>query len=188
MSVDEVERIQQLTDVANDYLRGIGEDEDIHTLFSSPTFTDVTASRLVDDIRNKWQVDVDLRADAVGCVLLVDLLLFDIAVGNLTDNARKFGRNRNAVRIKVGAEGGSVIFDVTDDGPGIPVNEAQKVFCQFYKIDGNQTNAVEGCGLGLYVTKRIAKAHGGSAKVLSQSPSTLRLAFPLNTLSGATDA
>jgi len=188
MSADEVERIHQLTGVANDYLRGIGEYEDIHALFSSPTLTDVEVSSLVDDIRNKWEVDVDLRAGAAGCVLGVDLLLFDIAIGNLIDNARKFGRTRNAVRIKVGAEGGSVIFDVTDDGPGIPANEAHKVFRQFYKVDGNQTNAVEGCGLGLYVTRRIAKAHGGSAQVLSQSPSTLRLAFPLNTSSGNTDA
>lgn len=188
MSADEVERIHQLAGVANDYLRGISEYEDIHALFSSPTLTNVTVSRLVEDIRNKWQVAVDCQADAYGSVLPVDLLLFDIAIGNLIDNGRKFGRDRNAVRIKVAAESGSVIFDVTDDGAGIPATEAQKVFQQFYKTDGNKTNAVEGCGLGLYVTRRIAKAHGGSAEVVSQSPSTLRLAFPLTATSGATDA
>lgn len=188
MSTDEVERIHQLTGLASEYLRGIGEYEDMHALFSSPTLTDVEVSSLVDDIRNKWQVDVDLRAGADSCALRVDLLLFDIAIGNLIDNARKFGRTRNAVRIKVGAEGGYMIFDVTDDGPGIPANEAQKVFRQFYKIDGNQTNAVKGCGLGLYVTRRIAQVLGGSTQVLSQRPSTLRLVFPMNTSSGDTDA
>jgi signal transduction histidine kinase len=188
MSVDEVECIYQLTGIANDYLRGIGEYEDIHALFCSPTLTDIKVASLVDDIRNKWQVNVDLQADADGCALPVDLLLFDIAIGNLIDNARKFGRTLNAVRIKVGAEDGTVIFDVTDDGPGIPDTEAQKVFRQFYKTDGNQTNSIEGCGLGLYVARRIAEAHGGSAHVLSQRPSTLRLAFPLNSSSGDTDA
>lgn len=188
MSADEVERIHQLTGVANDYLRGISEYEDIHALFSSPTLTNVTVSRLVEDIRNKWQVAVDLQADAYGTVLPVDLLLFDIAIGNLIDNARKFGRNRNAVRVRVAAESGSMIFDVTDDGTGIPSTEAQKVFQQFYKTDGYQKNALEGCGLGLYVTRRIAQAHGGSAEVASQSPSTLRLTFPLTATSGATDA
>lgn len=187
MSAAEVERIHQLTDVACDYLREISEYEDIHALFNCPTLTAAELSRLVDDIRNKWQVDVHVQVNAQRCVLPVDLLLFDIAISNLIDNARKFGCNRKAVQIIVRATGGFVIFDVTDDGPGIPPGEAKKVFRQFYKVDGNQTNAVNGCGLGLYVARRVAEAHGGTIEVHSQSPSTLRIALPLNTLSGGAD-
>lgn len=188
MSATEVERIHQLTGVANDYLRGIDEYEDIDAIASNPTLTMVEISLLVEDVRNKWQVDFLVQAKAAACIVPIDLLLFDIAIGNLIDNAQKFGKNRNAVQIKVGTENGLVYFDVFDDGPGIPPSESQRVFSQFYKIDGSQANVFEGCGLGLYVARRIAEAHGGTVEVHSQSPSTLRFALPLATLSGAANA
>lgn len=187
MSGAEVERIHQLTALANDYLRGIGDYEDIHALLDSPTLTEVRLSGLIDDIRNKWQVTIHASDEAAGAALGVDLLLFDIAIGNLIENAGKFGRNYGniEVRVEVGAQ--DVSFDVTDDGPGIPLSEAETVFRQFYKIDSTQTNAIKGCGLGLYVARRIAETHGGTCRVVSRQPSTLRLSFPMSPERGNTN-
>lgn len=178
MNLDEVDRIHQLICVTSDYLHGIGEYEDIHTLFNSPTLIVAELSSLVVDLRNKWQVTVHVPDEAALMKIPVDLLLFDIAVGNLIENARKFGATPNAVQININTEKDFVIFDVIDDGPGIPPDEAEKVFQQFYKIDITQTSPVKGCGLGLYVVQRVAKAHGGSCQVLAQRPSTIRLSFP----------
>ena len=187
MSGAEVERIHQLTALANDYLRGIGDYEDIHALLDSPTLTEVRLSGLIDDIRNKWQVTIHASDETAGASLGVDLLLFDIAIGNLIENAGKFGRNYGniEVRVEVGAQ--DVSSDVTDDGPGIPLSEAETVFRQFYKIDSTQTNAIKGCGLGLYVARRIAETHGGTCRVVSRQPSTLRLSFPMSPERGNTD-
>ena len=116
--------------------------------------------------------------------LALEAVLFDIAIGNLLENALKFGLDPAAVQVSVRAENNHILFDVVDDGPGIPPSESEKVFQQFYKIDGQQTNPLKGCGLGLHVAQRVAKAHGGTVQVSSQTPSTLRLSLPFNSSSG----
>ena len=82
----------------------------------------------------------------------------------------------------------SAEFNVIDDGAGIPPREAQNVFQQFYKIDADQSNAVMGCGLGLYVARRVAEALGGTCEVKSQQPSTISLALPALIGSGGNNA
>lgn len=188
MSPDEVTRVDQLIRVATDYLREIGEYEDIHALFDTPTRTGVDVHTLIEDIRNKWAVPVVASPEADGTRVCVDLLLFDVAVGNLIENAQKFGAGRTEVRVALGPADGSVIFDVIDNGPGIPPHEADRVFRQFYKIEADRTTATGGCGLGLYVARRIAEAHGGGCRVLSQTPSTLRLSVPRATAEGGANA
>lgn len=179
MPQDDIARLHDLTKVANTYLHDIAEYEDIHALFDQPNLTQVKVSRLIDDIRRKWSVPVEPQGDVESATLSVDLLLFDVAIGNLIENAQKFGRSKAGVAVTVQARSGYVIFNVADDGDGIPSREAKKVFQQFYKSDQTGANAVLGCGLGLYVVHRIAMAHGGSSRVASQKPSVLRLSFPL---------
>jgi signal transduction histidine kinase len=188
MSADEVTRVDQLIRVATHYLREIGDYEDIHALFDSPTRTGVNVYNLIEDIRNKWGVPVVASPEADETRVAVDLLLFDIAIGNLIENAQKFGEGRAEVRVGLAPGDGSVIFDVIDNGPGIPPREADRVFRQFYKIEADRTATSGGCGLGLYVTRRIAEAHGGGCYVLSQTPSTLRLSVPRATAEGGANA
>lgn len=178
MSTDDVEHIYRLTCAANEYLRGISDYEDIHALFDNPTVEEVSVSRLIDDIENKWRIDVEGLPTVKATRTLVDLLLFDVAIGNLLENAQKYGSSRTNVAMKVELVKGSINFDVVDDGAGIPPSETEKVFQQFYKIDGVGTNAVIGCGLGLYMARRIAEVLGGTCEVVSQEPSTMRLSLP----------
>ena len=180
MSPEEVQRVHQLTSTANDYLQGIADYEDIHALFANPTLIEVRVSSLIADVRNKWLVTIHASNEAREAPLALDLLLFDIAIGNLIENARKFGKTADAMKVGVHINATEVSFDVTDDGPGIPPSEAEKVSRQFYKINNQQTNAIKGCGLGLYVVRRIAEAHGGALLVVSQHPSTLRLSLPIS--------
>ena len=59
-------------------------------------------------------------------------------------------------------------FAVTDEGPGIPPEEHQKIFDAFYQIDGSSTREHGGTGLGLSIVKRLVEAHGGKVWVESQ--------------------
>lgn len=178
MSTEGVEHIYQLTRVANKYLQGISDYEDIHAIFDNPTIEEVSVSHLVDDIKNKWQIDIEVLPTVKATRTQADLLLFDVAIGNLLDNAHKYGSNRDNVAVKVDLVKGWINFDVVDDGAGVPLCETENVFQQFYMIDGLETNAVTGCGLGLYVVRRIAETLGGRCEVVSQKPSTLRLSLP----------
>ncbi|MHB8658860.1 MAG: sensor histidine kinase [Solirubrobacteraceae bacterium] len=58
-----------------------------------------------------------------------------------------------------------VRFTVTDDGPGIPSPERDRVFERFHRTDGSRARIAGGAGLGLAIVRAIAEAHGGSVRV-----------------------
>jgi len=80
-------------------------------------------------------------------------------VSNLVDNALRYTPNHGHVTLSVSSREGHVLLRVTDDGPGIPPTERDKVFQRFYRILG--TGNTEGSGLGLCIVREIALAHGG---------------------------
>jgi len=77
---------------------------------------------------------------------------------NLVANAVKFGtRARILVR-----DGARLEISVCDDGPGIPVEELEKVFEPFYRLESSRNRDTGGTGLGLSIARDVAQAHGGS--------------------------
>ncbi len=80
------------------------------------------------------------------------------AFQNLADNAIKYGKRVDIALQRVD-KGFVVMF--TDDGPGIPDDEYQKVFEPFYRVDPSRNRDTGGVGLGLAVTRSVIRAHGG---------------------------
>jgi len=81
------------------------------------------------------------------------------AVGNLLDNAAKYGPPGGVVEVRVRA--GDVA--VRDHGPGVPGAEAPFVFDRFYRGDGARGR--QGSGLGLAIVRQVAESHGGGVTV-----------------------
>ncbi len=108
-------------------------------------------------------------------------LLFD-AVANLVDNAIKHGRDAGQVTVEVTQSDGGAAISVSDDGPGIPVNECQHVFKRFYRLE--RSRRTPGNGLGLSLVAAVARLHGASIDMLDNAPGLkFRLRFPRPTLS-----
>jgi signal transduction histidine kinase len=80
------------------------------------------------------------------------------AVANLVDNAVKYG---GAARVSIVPEPGRVMIVVDDDGPGIPVEDHEKVFAPFYRHEPARDPAHAGVGLGLSIARTVAREHGG---------------------------
>lgn len=74
------------------------------------------------------------------------------AVGNLIDNAIKFG---GEAEVALADEGGHAVVRVMDRGPGIPAAERDKVVQPFYRIEGSRNPASGGTGLGLAIVQRL---------------------------------
>jgi signal transduction histidine kinase len=79
---------------------------------------------------------------------------------NLVGNAIKF-TDAGEVSIVAGARNGQFAVSVTDTGPGIPLDQQDRIFEQFHQVDSSLTKAKGGTGLGLAIAKQIVEMHGG---------------------------
>jgi two-component system OmpR family sensor kinase len=85
-----------------------------------------------------------------------------ILVGNLVDNAIRYTPEGGKVDVTLNYEGGSVILKVEDTGPGIPIEERERIFERFHRISGNE---VQGSGLGLAIVKQVVQRHRAIVEV-----------------------
>jgi signal transduction histidine kinase len=85
---------------------------------------------------------------------------------NLVGNAIKF-TDRGKVCVTARCIDGQFLISVRDTGPGIPLEEQQRIFEEFHQVDGSSTRAKGGTGLGLAIAKQIVEMHGGSIWVES---------------------
>jgi len=115
--------------------------------------------RLRDQVRLATDVDSDLPP------ILADRAMLSQALLNLLQNAVKYGGDEKEVGLGCHRENGSVIFSVTDKGPGIPRREHRRIFERFYRIDDRLNRRQEGSGLGLAIVRHVAQAHGGQVRV-----------------------
>ena len=100
------------------------------------------------------------------------------ALGNLLENARKYGGEDVAVETRLAED--AVQIDILDRGPGIPPAEVARMKRPFTRLQNARTDAA-GTGLGLAIVDRIARAHGGALDLLPRAGGGLiaRLRLPL---------
>jgi signal transduction histidine kinase len=91
-----------------------------------------------------------------------DALQLRVAISNLIGNAIKFGPGK-PVEISVGCKDDVAYVRVTDHGPGVRPEDKDRIFERFERASGG----VRGAGLGLWLVRGIARAHGGEVTVSS---------------------
>ncbi|GAA3954925.1 hypothetical protein GCM10023085_41700 [Actinomadura viridis] len=84
-------------------------------------------------------------------------------LGNLLDNAERYAGGK--VEVMVSATGSRARLTVTDDGPGIPAADRERVFERFTRLDTARSRGAGGAGLGLAIAREIAQAHRGSLSI-----------------------
>jgi signal transduction histidine kinase len=89
-------------------------------------------------------------------------------ISNLLDNAIKYTPTGGHILLAAGVTGKMVEIRVADDGPGIPPQDAGKVFDRFYRAEGTRSQA--GSGLGLAISKQIINAHSGQISLQPALP------------------
>jgi signal transduction histidine kinase len=91
---------------------------------------------------------------------------------NLIDNAVKYAREAEVktITVRTRRKGNYVLIEVEDHGPGVPHNQQQKIFEEFYRIGDESRRETTGTGLGLALVKKFALAHRGFVEVISAKP------------------
>jgi len=112
--------------------------------------------------------------------VLADADAMVTAVVNLLDNAYKYSGDEKEITLRAGAENGSVLFSVKDNGIGLSPRDSRRVFKRFYQVDQRLSRSGGGCGLGLSIVKFIVSAHHGVVRVESQPGrgSTFTISLP----------
>jgi signal transduction histidine kinase len=104
---------------------------------------------------------------------------FQIVVRNLLSNAAKYSPSGSEILVRVHREGGMAYVSVADHGVGIAPEDQGRLFTRFTRVASTQH--VEGTGLGLWLSREIARMHGGDLNVRSSlgAGSTFVLEIPL---------
>lgn len=125
-------------------------------------------------------VGVDVRDETAGAQLDADPTLLARALRILLDNARKYGGKQ--VILHARAEANQVVFEVEDDGPGFPEADLPRALEPFARgRDAKEQHP--GVGLGLYLVRRIAEAHGGHASARNNATRGATVGFSVRAAS-----
>ncbi|HET9091556.1 MAG TPA: ATP-binding protein, partial [Acidimicrobiales bacterium] len=120
----------------------------------------VVAARAADRLASRVrEADVRLERQLSPADVLGDPGRLEQVVVNLLSNAVKFSPRKATVELAVSRRDGEVRLAVSDEGPGIPVEEQPRVFERFYR--GQGAAGTPGSGVGLAVVAAIVSAHGG---------------------------
>jgi signal transduction histidine kinase len=150
----------------------------------SYTFDDVDLAEVVRDVVSAsalGQDEVGVRAQIADKLPTIrgDSERLRQVVANLVDNAVKYSPAGETVDVLATASNGRVQVSVTDRGPGIPSEDQGVIFEKFGRARSGKT--VPGTGLGLFIARSIAEAHGGSLDVRSipEHGATFTLTLPV---------
>jgi signal transduction histidine kinase len=157
----------RLTSIVSDLMDVSLLDRGLLPLRFSRVNLDELVERAVADAVNMgrgWKIDVRMEPGATGVVVHADALRVRQVVDNLLTNAIKYSDQSNLVTVRVVALETEAEVRVTDRGRGIPEEKRQVLFALFGKVDMEDNAEQSGLGLGLAISLRIARAHGGSIR------------------------
>ncbi len=136
-------------------------------------------AELVDDViteamrhvtRNsqKHEIQTDLEDELL--MAKMDSRLVVQVLINLVDNAIKYTQDGSIIRISAKRSGEWILVEVSDDGPGIPDADKERLFEMFYTGNNSSADGRRGLGLGLALCQSIIQAHGGTIGVRDHEP------------------
>lgn len=127
-----------------------------------------TALARASKITAEHQQEVHIPADLP--MLKIDPVLFEQVLFNLIDNAAKYAPENTTIDIQGWHDSGSIYISVTDEGPGIPADDLERIFDSFYRVR-KKDYVRAGTGLGLAICRGFVEAMGGTIRASNRSPS-----------------
>ena len=147
-------------------------------------FAEMDFSELVEDMADSFgplfeDADKHLEVRAVPSVFVNgDRDLLTQLISNLLENTLEHARDGAKAWIGLRVESGRALFEVGDDGPGLPAHAAERVFERFVRLESSRSTP--GNGLGLSLVRAIAELHHGHARMAATEPGAVfEISLPL---------
>lgn len=128
------------------------------------------------------QITLNLIANQNSLMVFGDDKALAQMATNIIDNAIKYTSPLGTVTVTIKAEKDCVEFSVQDDGLGIDLDDQQRIFERFYRVDKARSKSLGGTGLGLAIVKHIVQSHRGTLNLKSviNQGSTFTITLPLS--------
>ena len=138
-------------------------------------------SPLVEAQASKKGIDLQLVQPDAALVVTADRHRLQQILVNLVGNAIKFTPQSRTIRVAAASDGEMASIRVSDNGPGIPADRLQAIFEPFVQVNDGHTRPHSGVGLGLAISRDLARAMGGDLTVESElgAGSTFYVTLPL---------
>jgi signal transduction histidine kinase len=131
--------------------------------------TDVSLADLAEELRSRYFADqTRLQVKVSGATRArLDATRIQLMLKNLVGNALRYSTPADGpVELTILGEKGQIEFRVRDHGPGIPEDQRAHIGEPFYRSDASRARETGGTGLGLYLARQVARAHGGDLSLL----------------------
>lgn len=131
---------------------------------------------------------IEITADETPVIVAGDAGLLERVIDNLVANAIKYSPDPECVSVALRKEGEECVIDVMDRGPGVPLNERERIFIRFSR--GVTASGTQGLGLGLALVQEAVRWHGGTVSVHDRNGggSIFRVRIPLATAHAVAEA
>jgi two-component system sensor histidine kinase GlrK len=136
--------------------------------------TSVRFDRVVEEVLDDHRLAVQARGIRTNrrldpVILDADEEKLRAVAANLVSNAIKYSPDEGMISLALRREGVDVVFDVRDAGPGIPLEDRERIFDWFYQGEDVHRGRVRGSGLGLAIAREFVVAHGGRIEVVKDA-------------------
>ena len=123
-------------------------------------------SELLDDFFSRERERIDVTEPAESITAKLDEARITLLLKNLLSNALRYSKPEDGqVELHYRTDGKNIIFMVCDHGPGLTAEQARHIGEPFYRSDPSRARTSGGTGLGLYLAKLVAQAHGGTLEL-----------------------
>jgi len=170
-SLESIARVsEQMLALVNDLLDVTAIESGRLDLRREPCALDALIARRVEFFRALGERKAIAVEAELGEALTVavDPNRIEQVIDNLVSNAIKYSPHGSCVSVTLRAEGDEVCFTVRDQGPGLTLEDQRRLFGVFQKLSARPTGGEKSTGLGLAITARVVKAHGGRIEVESE--------------------
>lgn len=156
-------------------------------------FQPVLLHRFVEDVIGEWKLAQGDAAVHIGVQyeesiedrVLLDLEKMNRVLGNILDNAVKYGQvTPLLITVTIARQDNRIVLSIRDNGIGVPRADVPKLFDRFYRGDVSRDSSISGSGLGLSIARQVVNAHEGIITAESDTHQGMCIRIELNISEG----
>ncbi len=146
--------------------------------------TDIDLHELIEEIYSEFSVianskniDYSFEPFQQGIIIKGDRRQLKLAISNLVSNAVKYVRENGKIEVTTESNNKNIVISIADTGIGIPPQEKDKIFNDFYRSTISKKSGIEGTGLGMSIVTEVIRHLNGKIEI--DSPSRLKISDEL---------